>query len=224
MTPDLNPDLKTDLKNVNLYLIGLMGAGKTTTGKLLAQALGYQFLDTDALIEQVAGKTIPEIFAQSGEPEFRQLETQVLAEVAAYRRLVVATGGGIVLNPMNWSFLHHGIVLWLNVPLETLASRLVGDRSRPLLSSNSAPAAEDLDSDPYVAKHAKLRALWQERQSLYRQADLEIAITAEQTSPQVVDNILAAIPSLLKQETAPPEPGSIQLVSLDGAGASESLN
>ena len=89
------------LKGINVFLIGMMGAGKTTVGGLLASELGYGFCDTDALIEQIAGKTINEIFAEDGEETFRQLETQVLSELSAYQQLIVATGGGIVLKPQN---------------------------------------------------------------------------------------------------------------------------
>jgi shikimate kinase len=148
------------LKKTNLYLIGMMGAGKTTIGQKLASRLKYRFLDTDALIEQAAGKPINEIFADDGEAAFRTLESKVLSQVSAYTSLVVATGGGIVTQPMNWSYLRHGIVVWLDVPLAVLVSRLSGDESRPLLRG--------------VAQSAKLEALLSERQSLYEQADVRI--------------------------------------------------
>lgn len=81
----------------NIFLIGMMGAGKSTVGKLLAQKINYNFLDTDPLIEQCVGKSIPEIFTNDSENTFRDLEQQVLAQVSAHTRLVVATGGGIVM-------------------------------------------------------------------------------------------------------------------------------
>jgi shikimate kinase len=81
------------LQGTNLYLIGMMGAGKSSTGTALAQVLGYQFFDTDAVLEAAAGRTIPEIFAEEGEAAFRQQETEVLAQLSAYRRLVIATQG-----------------------------------------------------------------------------------------------------------------------------------
>ncbi len=74
-----------NLKGVNLYLIGMMGVGKTTVGRLLAKQLNYRFFDTDALIEQLAGQPITQIFAEAGELEFRRLESQVLAELSAYK-------------------------------------------------------------------------------------------------------------------------------------------
>jgi shikimate kinase len=102
----------------------MMGAGKSTIGKLLATQLGYRFVDTDDLIVAYAKESIPAIFAKYGEAYFRELETKVLAEVSSHTRLVVATGGGIVMRDQNWSYLHHGIVIWLDVPLEELWQRL----------------------------------------------------------------------------------------------------
>jgi shikimate kinase len=83
------------LQGVNLYLIGMMGAGKTTVGQLLAKQLGYVFVDTDEIIAQAAKKSISEIFATEGEAEFRQIESDVLAQVCAHTKLTVATGGGM---------------------------------------------------------------------------------------------------------------------------------
>ena len=99
------------LKGTSVFLIGMMGVGKTTVGNLLATELGYRFFDTDDLIEKVAGKTIKEIFADDGEESFRELEGLVLSDLSAYTKLVVATGGGIVLRQMNWSYLRHGLVI-----------------------------------------------------------------------------------------------------------------
>jgi len=76
------------LNGINLYLIGMMGAGKSSTGAVLAQALGYQFFDTDAVVEAAAGQTVAKIFDRQGEAAFRQMETNVLAELSTYRRLV----------------------------------------------------------------------------------------------------------------------------------------
>jgi shikimate kinase len=149
------------LKGVNIYLIGLMGSGKSTLGKALADFLGYAFLDTDALIEQVSGLGIPEIFATHGEAGFRDWESRVLTEVSAFRDVVVATGGGIVERYENWGCLHHGIVVWLDVPIPELVERLRQDPTpRPLLSTG----------DP----QARLAALGERRQRLYTQADVRI--------------------------------------------------
>lgn len=178
--------MTADLKKTNLYLVGMMGAGKTTVGRKLANRLGYRFLDTDALIEQTAGKPITELFAQSGEAAFRALETQVLAQVSAHTCLVVATGGGIVTQPMNWSYLRHGIVIWLDVPIPVLVSRLSGDTARPLLKGVDATA--------------KLEMLLAERSDRYAQADIRIAYEGKSVG-KTCDRILSAL-----QQSIRPDP------------------
>ncbi len=94
MPSDACADLALRLKGLNLYLVGRMGAGKSAVGKPLARALGYRFLDADATLEQTTGRSIPAIFAEAGEEEFRAMETAVLDQLAAWHSLVVATGGG----------------------------------------------------------------------------------------------------------------------------------
>ncbi|MEB3826945.1 shikimate kinase [Phormidium sp. CCY1219] len=178
--------VKDVLKGCNIYLVGMMGAGKSTVGKTLADRLNYRFFDTDALIEQIAGQTINQIFAESGEAEFRALETKAIAELCAYKNLVVATGGGIILKPQNWSYLQHGIVVWLDVPVEELYKRLQGDSTRPLLKN----------PDPL----GKLRSLLEQRQALYAQADVRISITAAETPALICDRIFAEIRKILKPD------------------------
>lgn len=163
------------LKGTNLYFVGMMGAGKSTLGQQVAQQLGYRFFDTDALIEQVAGQTIPEIFAQSGEATFRDLETQVLAQLAPYTRLVVATGGGIVVRRQNWGQLHHGIVIWLDVPLAELERRLQGDATRPLLQRPDWP------------QH--LAQLLEERRRLYQEADIHLTVNLGEGIAAITDRL-----------------------------------
>ncbi|MEQ9553902.1 MAG: shikimate kinase [Coleofasciculus sp. G3-WIS-01] len=172
------------LKGINVYLIGMMGVGKTTVGQLLAKELGYRFVDTDVLIEQVVGKTINQIFTDSGEEEFRQLEAKVLSEVSAYTQLTVATGGGIVLQQMNWSYLRQGLIVWLDAPVDLLIKRLQDDTTRPLLQT----------TDPAAA----LQNLLDKRRHLYAEADLHILINASDTPDVITSKIIAAIPSVLK--------------------------
>jgi shikimate kinase len=180
-----------NLKGLNLYLIGMMGCGKTTIGQLLAQKLRYRFCDTDAAIVQSTGYEISQIFAESGEPTFRKIETQVLSEISAYTRLVVATGGGIILERMNWSYLHQGLVVWLDVPLETLIQRLQWDTTRPLLQ----------DPDP----QQKLKYLLEKRQPLYAQADLRIKVPLKATPAQVIEQLLTEIPKVIRSKTTVPD-------------------
>lgn len=175
--------LRADLRKTNLYLTGMMGAGKTTIGRKLANRLGYRFVDTDTLIEQSASQSVSELFASAGETAFRQLETQVLAQVSAYTNLVVATGGGIITQQMNWSYLHHGIVIWLDVPVSILVSRLSGDSSRPLLKDANL-------SD-------RLTDLIAERGELYAQADIRVEYEGKSVG-RTCDRILKAIQSNLR--------------------------
>lgn len=163
----------------NIYLIGMMGVGKTTIGKLLAQTLQYRFVDTDQLVEACTNQTIREIFATAGETEFRQLEHQVLGEVSAYTRLVVATGGGIVLQPENWGHLRNGIVVWLDVPVLALYERLKTDSSRPLLQT----------ADPLTT----LTAIYECRRSLYDQADIHLPIDTLSEPELVCQQLLHAL-------------------------------
>jgi shikimate kinase len=184
-------DYRSLLHGVSLYLIGMMGSGKSTVGKVLATHLGYYFFDTDTLIEQAAGQSIATIFAQSGEAAFRQLETQVLAELSTYTQMAIATGGGIVLKPENWSYLHHGIVVWLDAPIEVLLSRLKHDEatapgSRPLLQSETPSK--------------RLSQLWNERHSLYAQADVHICIQAADPPEQIATTVLAETIKILRPE------------------------
>ena len=167
------------LQGVNVYLIGMMGSGKSTIGKILAQKLNYRFFDTDVLIEGVAGKPIPSIFANEGEDYFRDLETQVLKEVSAYRSsAIVATGGGIIQKEINRDYLSKDFIVWLNVDVEILRKRISGDENRPL--------AETVES------------LFIERYPLYSKlANLPIKCVEEQTPEQVANRIIEQIPGMI---------------------------
>lgn len=174
------------LQGTNLYLIGMMGAGKSSTGTALAQALGYQFFDTDAVLETAAGRSIPEIFAEAGEAAFRQQETEVLAQLSAYRRLVIATGGGMVTQRRNWSYLHHGIVVWLEVPLAVLEQRLAGETGRPLLQRPDW--------------RQTLADLLAQRQPLYAQADVRVPVGAEDAVEAIAAQILSLVDERLRAD------------------------
>ncbi|MGF1588917.1 MAG: shikimate kinase [Pleurocapsa sp.] len=168
------------LQGLNIYLIGMMGSGKTTIGKHLAQSLDYRFIDTDQTIEAIAKKPISAIFEREGEVYFRELETKVLGELSAYTRSVVATGGGIIQQQINWSYLRQGLIIWLDVDLETLQTRVAQDRTRPL--------AEQLES------------LLETRRPLYAQADIHIPIKPEQGPEKLSTQIINIIPTVLKTQ------------------------
>ena len=186
---DPSRPLRERLQGLNIYLVGMMASGKSTVGPLLADALGYRFLDADAVIREVAGCTIPEIFDRDGEAGFRQLERQVLKQLSQWHSLVVATGGGIVTVPANWGELRQGAVVWLDVDKAELLRRLQADSGgRPMLDS----------PDPEV----KLVKLLAERKPLYDQADLKIT-AGNGTPAEISKRVLMALPALIKVPDAP---------------------
>lgn len=155
--------MKIEYDERNVYLVGLMGAGKTTIGKALARRLAYGFVDSDHEIESRTGVSLPTIFEIEGEEGFRKREAQVIADLANLNSHVVATGGGAVLRQENRENLRAGgFVIYLNVPLPTLWERTRHDKNRPLLQV----------SDPLQ----KLRELHAQRDPLYRSiADLIVS-------------------------------------------------
>lgn len=165
-----------DTFSENIYLVGLMGAGKTTIGRSLAKRLGLSFVDTDKEIESRTGVSIPTIFEIEGEDGFRKRESQVIAEMAAKTGLVVATGGGGVLRPENRSHMRSsGFVIYLNVPPQTLWERTRHDRNRPLLQV----------ADPLL----KLTQLFTVRDPLYREV-ANLVVDGSRVSAQGVLQLL----------------------------------
>lgn len=146
----------------NLALIGFMGTGKSCVGRVVADALHFTFLDTDHVIEARAGKTITEIFAQEGEPAFREWEQRVVEELGRRTKTVIATGGGLPVNPLNLERLKsHALVVCLWASPETIFERVRDHAHRPLLN----------EPDPL----AKIRQLLEMRQPHYRQADVLVS-------------------------------------------------
>lgn len=147
----------------NIVLIGLMGSGKSTVGRMVAHMLGFQFADTDHLIIEQAGCSIPDIFAREGETGFRLRESAVLRSLLGCRHCVIATGGGIVTQPRNLPLLQHlGFITWLEADARLLARRTASNNDRPLLRGEEPPLV-------------KLERLLTERKPLYKQlADLRI--------------------------------------------------
>ncbi len=142
----------------SIVLCGFMGCGKTTVGKRLAKLLGRQYCDLDQYIEEKAGMTVAEIFAQYGEAGFRLRETQAAGELAGKSGLVISAGGGTVLYLQNVEAFHAGggVIVFLDVPLEILQERLKDDNQRPLLQTG--------DRNRVIAQ------LLREREAKYRAA------------------------------------------------------
>ncbi|MDY0329534.1 MAG: shikimate kinase [Thiomonas sp.] len=139
-----------------IFLIGLMGAGKTTVGRTLAQRLGLRFIDSDQEIEREQGCTIAELFARLGEAGFRDIEARAIDALTQREGVILATGGGAVLRPENRKALHErGTVVYLRASPDDLAHRLRHDRTRPLLQQGDA--------------RAKLHELFRVRDPLYRE-------------------------------------------------------
>ncbi|KAK8644495.1 hypothetical protein V6N13_123801 [Hibiscus sabdariffa] len=160
------------LNGHSIYLVGLMGSGKTTVGKILSHVLSYSFYDSDALIEQeVDGISVAEIFKCHGESFFRKKETEVLQKLSSKKRLVVSTGGGAVVRDENWDYMQKkGIIVWLDVPLEALAQRIaaVGTHSRPLLHYEHG--------DPYTKALKRLSYLLEQRGKNYAKANARVSL------------------------------------------------
>lgn len=156
------PEGGRKLQSGNLILVGMMGSGKTTMGRTLAKHLGKSFVDSDEEIIKRTGVTIPHIFDVEGEPGFRQRETTVILNLAGRDNMVLATGGGAVLDEQNRAMMQqNGIVIYLKASVHDLWQRTRHDRNRPLLQTD----------DP----HAKLMELFQQRDPLYQQvADIVV--------------------------------------------------
>ena len=149
------------LKVSRIFLVGPMGAGKTSIGSRLSRALGCSFVDTDAEIEKRTGVKIDVIFDIEGEDGFRKREIDVIKESASRENIVIATGGGSVLAPENQRALATGFVVYLSSSIETLINRIREDTSRPLLNVSD--------------REKRLRNLVNERKPIYSQvADLTV--------------------------------------------------
>ena len=165
----------------NIALVGFMGTGKTDVGRLLAEKLGKDFIEVDELIEQRAGKTIPEIFQQDGEIAFRELEIEATREAAEKKNAVIACGGGVVLNQINVDRLReHGVIVYLTASPEAILQRTSSDTDeRPLL------VAED--------KASKVEKLLNFRRPFYeRAADITVS-TSELDAAGVAGQIISEL-------------------------------
>jgi len=127
----------------NIALVGFMGTGKTSAGQELAKKLGWQFVEVDALIEHMAGRSIPDVFAQNGEIAFREWEIEAIKQVARGKKQVIACGGGVVLNTINIARLKEtSVMVLLTASPDTVLKRTASDRdTRPMLMDATDPAS-----------------------------------------------------------------------------------
>jgi shikimate kinase len=174
-------DLAQRLAGKPVVLVGMMGAGKTTVGRRLAARLNRHFLDSDEEIEKAAQMTIPEIFEQRGEPEFRAGETRVIARVLKDEGVVLATGGGAFVNPETRALVKaEAISVWLKAEVDILFERVSRRSNRPLLKT----------ANP----RATLEKLIKDRYPIYAEADVTVVsrdVPQEVVAGDVVDAILA---------------------------------
>ncbi len=179
LAPSAATRLLQKLKTRHLVLVGLMGAGKTSVGRRLAQRLGLPFVDSDHAIEQSARMTIPEIFSERGEAEFRAGERKVIARLLGEKQQVIATGGGAFMDPETRARIReNGVSLWLNAELPVLVRRVQRRQNRPLLQG---AAPEDT-----------MRVLMAQRYPIYAEANASIL---SQEVPHVI-MVQAAIEAL----------------------------
>ena len=143
----------------NIALVGFMGTGKSTVGQIAASMLNFRFLDTDAMIESMAGGRIADIFASEGEARFREMEIEVVAQLQTIEQTVISTGGGLIANPNSLASLRqHALLVCLWATPETIFKRIGHQGHRPLLRVENPLE--------------KIRALLQERAPFYKQADV----------------------------------------------------
>jgi shikimate kinase len=164
--------------DVNLYLVGFMGTGKTTVGRAVAQKLGFALLDSDQEIERLQGKAIAEIFAQEGEPAFRAMEREFVDRGHPASRTVVSCGGGLVVQPgMLGRLQEKGVVVCLHASIESILARTARHRHRPLLEVE----------DP----EARVRALYAQREPIYKRSGTVI-LTDARPLPDIVAHVMRA--------------------------------
>ena len=179
MEPNFTNDLVKKLSGRSIFLIGMMGSGKSSIGPILAEILKYKYIDMDSLIEKLTKKTIDKIFSDEGEEYFRDLETQCLQEIIKLPSTIVSTGGGVILKKENWGILRQGIIVWLDINQEVALERLKAqNNTRPLLRGKNL-------KNNYIN-------IFNTRKELYSQADVRIPIenqSIEEISHEIITKI-----------------------------------
>jgi len=164
----------------SVVLVGMMGAGKTAVGTIVARKLGVPFCDSDDEIVQAAGESIADIFARDGEPFFRARESEVIARLMKDRPCVLSTGGGAFLAPANRALIHElGLSVWLDVELEVLWQRVRHKTTRPLLRTENP--------------RETLAQLLAARLPSYAMADITVRGAADISAEEMADRVIAAI-------------------------------
>jgi shikimate kinase len=172
--------------DANVVLIGFMGAGKSSVGRLVADRLGFQLLDTDREITRRTGRTISEIFQSDGETAFRAIESEALVQLEDRERLVISTGGGVVTEPRNHDVLRKlGFVVWLDADEETIFRRVSRNQKRPLLQTENP--------------RERIRSLMEERRPMYQAAADTLVNTTGRSHADVAAEILARREEALRQ-------------------------
>lgn len=167
------------MKHIRIILTGFMGTGKTAVGQALAKKLGFEFLDTDLMVEQETGKTITEIFEREGESLFREYEKKMVKKALEKEKVVVATGGGAVTDPENLKLMKEkGIVIGLAASPDMILERIARFDTRPLMKTKD--------------QLKKIQKLLSERSPYYRKADKIIDTTAKRLD-ETVEEIFKAL-------------------------------
>jgi shikimate kinase len=182
------PDSNRKLQSGNLILVGMMGSGKTTMGRALAKHLGKVFVDSDEEIIKRTGVTVPHIFDVEGEAGFRQREAAAIRDLVGRDSMVLATGGGAVLEEQNRTMLQqNGIVIYLKASVHDLWQRTRHDRNRPLLQTK----------DP----HAKLNELFRQRDPLYQQVSDIVVHSGKQSAHALMLHLADEIEAFRKNKS-----------------------
>ncbi|MFQ5824243.1 MAG: shikimate kinase [bacterium] len=167
----------------NIYLIGFMGAGKSTVGKILAKKLNREFFDTDFIIEKKIGTSISQIFLLKGESFFRNIESTVVKEVAKNTGAVIALGGGAILSQANWEIIKNsGITIYLKWDIQLLLPRILTDKTRPLVNNTLNNSGR-----------TEIEEMLVQREPFYKRADVILECKKYTKPSHIADQILIAI-------------------------------